>query len=76
MVGHSNSCSYGLDHLKTNYSNSNYSIGYLNKMAAILLGFPMVLVKMVAILFKTEHHWKTKRQWKTKQRATIGILNV
>ena len=35
----------------------------------------MVLDKMVAVLFKTECHWKT-RQWKTELRATIEIPNV
>ena len=39
-------------------------------MAAILFGFPMVLDKMAAILYKLECHWKTE------QMATIGILNV
>ena len=36
----------------------------------------MVLDKMAAILFKTEHCWKTDCHWKTEQRATIGIPNA
>ena len=47
-----------------------------NKMAAILFWFLMVLDKMAATLFKTEHHWKTACHWKTEQRVAIGIQNV
>ena len=43
--------------------------------SAILFGFPTVLEKMAAILFKTEHHWKTECHWKSEQMATIVILH-
>ena len=63
MVSYSNSYCYGPDHWKS------------EKMATILFQFPMVLDKMAAILFNTEHCWKTKHHWKTERRATIGIPN-
>ena len=55
-VGHSNSSSYS-------------QIKPLEIWVAILFGFPTVLDKMAANLFKAELYWKTE------QRATLRIQN-
>ena len=47
----------------------------LNGSHYVRISNGLVLDKMVANLFKMEHHWNTERHWKTKQRATIRILN-
>ena len=54
MVGHS-------------HSFQNQTIENPIKMATILLGFQLVLYKMVVILFEIERHWKTEH---------IGIQNM
>ena len=36
------------------------------KVPTILFKFPLVLDKMAAILFKTQHCWKTQHNWKTE----------